>query len=425
MASQTAEVKKSDSVFRNVEFADDWSFVRLTDVARLESGHTPSRNRNDYWNGDIPWVSLHDTGNLDGPEIQTTNQSISELGLASSSARLLPKGTVVLSRTATIGKTTLLGREMATSQDFANYICGESINNRFLVHLFRFMGPLWKKLMAGSTHNTIYMPAFENLAIPLPPLPEQRAIADALSDVDALIERLDALIAKKRAIKTATMQRLLTGKQRLPGFGGEWTTKRLGDVFDLLQTANNSRKDLSDHGDVAYIHYGDIHTFTKSHLDLHRDHLPFIDASKVHNATPLQDGDLVMVDASEDYEGVGKSIEVSGLNGHPAIAGLHTFLLRGDDAYVADGFKGYMQHMPNLIEALHRIATGTSVYGISKTKIKDIKLRLPPVEEQKAIATILSDMDAEIEALEARREKTQDIKQGMMQELLTGRTRLV
>jgi len=84
-----------------------------------------------------------------------------------------------------------------------------------------------------------------------------------------------------------------------------------------------------------------------------------------------------------------------------------------------------MQHIPNLIEALHRIATGTSVYGISKTKIKDIELRLPPVDEQKAIATILSDMDAEIEALEARRDKTQDIKQGMMQELLTGRTRLV
>ena len=278
---------------------------------------------------------------------------------------------------------------------------------------------------SGSTMLHLTKQKMEKTEVLLPPLPEQRAIAEALSDVDALIERLDALIAKKRAIKTATMQRLLTGQQRLPGFSAPWTTKRLGEVFDLLQTANNSRKDLSDHGDVAYIHYGDIHTFTKSHLDLKRDRLPFIEASKVHNAVPLQDGDLVMVDASEDYEGVGKSVEVSGLNGQSAVAGLHTFLLRGDDAYLADGFKGYMQHMPNLKEALHRIATGTSVYGISKTKIKDIDLRLPPVEEQNAIATILSDIDAEIEVLEARRDKTQSIKQGMMQELLTGRTRLV
>lgn len=280
-------------------------------------------------------------------------------------------------------------------------------------------------MTAKSSVDSVRMEMIADMLIPLPSRPEQRAIADALSDVDALIERLDALIAKKRAIKTATMQRLLTGQQRLPGFSAPWTTKRLGEVFDLLRTANNSRKDLADHGDVAYIHYGDIHTLPKSHLDLRRDSLPFIDAVKVQNATPLQNGDLVMVDASEDYEGVGKSIEVSGLYGQHAVAGLHTFLLRGDDALLADGFKGYMQHMPMLKEALHRIATGTSVYGISKTKIKDVELRLPPVDEQQAIATILTDMDAEIEALRARRDKTQAIKQGMMQELLTGRTRLV
>ena len=140
-----------------------WELVRLTSVARLESGHTPARNRAAYWDGNIPWISLHDTSALDGPKISRTGLTISDEGLSNSSARLLPKGTVVFSRTATIGKCTIMGREMATSQDFANYVCGSRLNNRYLMHLFRFMSAEWKRVMAGSTHNTIYMPIFQSL----------------------------------------------------------------------------------------------------------------------------------------------------------------------------------------------------------------------------------------------------------------------
>ena len=112
-----------------------WQLIRLTSVARLESGHTPARNRPSYWNGGIPWISLHDTDALDGPEIVATEFTVSEEGLANSSARLLPKGTVVFSRTATVGKCSIMGREMSTSQDFANYVCGDRLDNRYLMYL--------------------------------------------------------------------------------------------------------------------------------------------------------------------------------------------------------------------------------------------------------------------------------------------------
>ncbi|PSM31723.1 hypothetical protein BVG81_003905 [Haliangium sp. UPWRP_2] len=148
-----------------------WGLVRLIDVATLESGHTPSRHCPDYWKGDIPWISLHDTDGLDVPEIFDTAQTIGELGLANSSARLLPRGTVVFSRTATVGKATVMGRSMATSQDFANYVCSDRVHNHFLVHLFRFLAPEWKRLKAGSTLNTIYMPVFRDLQVLLPPPP--------------------------------------------------------------------------------------------------------------------------------------------------------------------------------------------------------------------------------------------------------------
>jgi type I restriction enzyme, S subunit len=194
---------------------DQWDCASIASVARLESGHTPSKRKPSYWGGSIQWVSLHDTKSLDGSQIWATSKTITDDGLNNSSARLLPEGTVVFSRTATVGKTTVLGRSMATSQDFANYICGPNLYNHFLVYLFRSMGTTWRGLMAGSIHNTIYMPVFKALKIALPPLPEQRAIAAALSDVDALLDGLDRLIAKKHDLKQAAMQQLLTGQTRL------------------------------------------------------------------------------------------------------------------------------------------------------------------------------------------------------------------
>jgi len=262
--------------------------------------------------------------------------------------------------------------------------------------------------------------------IPLPPLPEQRAIAAALSDVDGLLGALDRLIAKKRDLKQAAMQQLLTGQTRLPGFKGEWVVKTFGEVFDYLPTATNSRSDLDDTGDTYYIHYGDIHTRFHNHLDFRTTQPPRIDRSICRNAALLKNGDWVMADASEDYDGVGKTVEIQGLEANiNAISGLHTFVLRERTPTFAPGFKGHLGNMKSLHEQYLRVATGMKVYGVSKTALKDLELPVPPLPEQTAIASVLSEMDAELAGLEQRREKTRALKQGMMQELLTGRTRLV
>jgi type I restriction enzyme S subunit len=202
------------------QIPESWTRVRLVDVARLESGHTPSRRHPEYWEGTVPWVSLHDTEGLDVPEIQSTAECIGELGLANSSARLLPAGTVVFSRTATIGKSTVLGREMATSQDFANYVCGPRIHNRYLMHLFRAMGAEWDRLKAGSTHKTIYMPIFEQLEVLLPSVDEQREVARIADWVDERLSTDVAHFQTLRPLKSAIMSVLLTGDLRV-GAGEE------------------------------------------------------------------------------------------------------------------------------------------------------------------------------------------------------------
>ena len=263
-------------------------------------------------------------------------------------------------------------------------------------------------------------------AIPLPKDPsEQRTIAEALSDVDALLGALDALITKKQAIKQAAMQQLLTGKTRLPGFFEKWETKRIGDTCTFLPTANKPRAALSEQGEVDYIHYGDVHAHTQPVMNCACCDLPRIDKSLVTNAAHLQDGDLVLVDASEDLVGVGKSLEVQGVGGRIVVAGLHTILCRGNPGDWAMGFKAYLQFVPAFRSALTRMATGISVYAVSKKQLAAVELPLPSVTEQEAIVSILSNIDTEIATLERRRDKTRAIKQGMMQQLLTGRVRLV
>jgi type I restriction enzyme, S subunit len=196
-----------------------WRLVRLVEYAKLESGHTPSRNISSYWNGSIPWLSLHDTSSLSQHIINTTRYSVTMEGINNSSARLLPPGTVAFSRTATVGKCVILGRVMATSQDFACYICGSHVVNRYLLHLFRYMQVVWRALASGSTHQTVYMPVFENLQILLPPVAEQVRIADTLDAVDLTLDSLMSLEVKWRALRQGLMDDLLTGRVRVGASG--------------------------------------------------------------------------------------------------------------------------------------------------------------------------------------------------------------
>lgn len=348
------------------------------------------------------------------------------------SANLARPGDIVFTQRGTLGQVSLVppapyDRYLISQSQMKVTLDRDRVDRRFLLHLFT--GPIHQKLIQASTIQTgvphLNLGVLRRIPCQLPPLPEQRAIAAALSDVDALLASLDRLIAKQRDLKQAAMQQLLTGEKRLPGFSGKWEVRRLGDLFTFLKTVSNSRADLSDSGDVGYIHYGDIHSNHSAFLDGDDDALPRISAKRVTVASPVQHGDLVIADASEDYTGLGKSVEVKLSSSRRVVAGLHTLLLRGDRSALADGFKGYLQFIPDMRAALVRMATGISVYGISKKSVRSVELRLPAVPEQSAIATVLSDMDAEITALEHRREKTRLLKLGMMQQLLTGRTRLV
>ncbi|MBK1830780.1 restriction endonuclease subunit S [Verrucomicrobiaceae bacterium R5-34] len=167
---------------------EGWEWRKLTDVARLESGHTPTRKKPEYWDGDIPWIGIRDATKNHGKTLNDTKQHTNELGIANSSARLLPANTVCLSRTASVGYVVVMGRTMATSQDFVNWICGEELDHRFLKYVLLAEKHSFLSFASGTTHQTIYFPEVKAFHICMPSLPTQRRIAGILSAYDDLIE---------------------------------------------------------------------------------------------------------------------------------------------------------------------------------------------------------------------------------------------
>ena len=202
------------------EIPAHWEAKRTKFAATLRSGHTPSRQNPEYWRGcTIPWFGLADVWQIRDGQVEyvhATAEKISELGLANSAARLLPTGTVILSRTASVGFSAILGVDMATTQDFVNWVCGPSLRSEYLLYVFRAMGPEFRRLTMGSTHQTIYMPAVGCFSTPVPPVPEQDQIIAFIrketSAIDALISKVRQAIDHLREFRTALISAAVTGK---------------------------------------------------------------------------------------------------------------------------------------------------------------------------------------------------------------------
>lgn len=253
-----------------------------------------------------------------------------------------------------------------------------------------------------------------SLKIPFPPLPEQRDIAAALGDVDALLSRLDRLIAKKRDLKQAAMQQLLTGQTRLPGFEGEWELKRLGEVAEMGSggTPPSAVSAYYD-GDIPWVAISDMTRAGKVITSTERNLTAIGLANSAAQMFPAGTVLYAM------YASLGEcSIAGVPLCSSQAILGIRPKSVCLDGTYLYY----YLASLKNVVRALGQQGTQAN---LNKGMVQDFRLNLPPVAEQRAIAAVLSDMDTELAALEARRDKTRLLKQGMMQELLTGKTRLI
>ncbi len=198
-----------------------------------------------------------------------------------------------------------------------------------------------------------------------------------------------------------------------------WTIINYDKAFNFLSTASYSRAELTRRDRIKYIHYGEIHTKMNHFINFEIYKTQSIKEYQLKSYSKIKEGDVIMADASENYEGICKSVEVTNIGNIVAISGLHTFLLRDKGNYFVNGFKGFLHSNEYIKKQFDKLATGLKVYGVSKSSLKLVQIPLPPLPEQEAIAEVLSDTDALISALEKRIAKIRLIKQGAMQELLT------
>jgi len=368
-------------------------------------------------------------------DLRNAKQTTSDFYLRLTEGARKPKpGDLILSRNATVGELAQVASwhpPFAMGQD----VCllrkrSAAFSTGYLQGLFasRLIARQLADLMVGSTFKRVNIEQVKSFTITMPGPAEQGAIAGALSDADGLIESREQLLAKKRQIKQGSMQELLTGKERLPGFSGRWELRRFDDLFNFSGGFSASRDQLSADGN-CYLHYGDIHGCRKTYIDVRAEYqeIPKLDIpwKEIASVSLLNDGDVVFVDASEDDEGASRHVVIVNPDGIPFISGLHTIVAKSKNNLLDREYRRYCFQTAAVRKQFLFFAVGTKVSGISKTNIAKITLPVPPVPEQAAIAALLTDMDAEIAAVESELGKARQIKQGMMQELLTGRIRLV
>ena len=326
---------------------------------------------------------------------------------------MLKKGDVLLNEGQSlelVGRCAIYGGEYpgpcAIQNQLLRFRAHAGVSGLFASHLFRYCqqkGVFARVALQTTSIAHLGGTRFEQLLLPWPPTEaDQRAIATALSDVDALLGGLDRLIAKKHDLKQAAMQQLLTGQTRLPGFHGEWEVKRLGDVAEIVMGQSPSSAYYNTRGNGLPLIQGNTDVSN-------RKTVPRVFTTEVTKRARA--GDILMSVRAP----VGEVSHVT----FDACLGRGVCAIRFPNNFL-------YHYLVFLEPTWAKHSKGSTFDSVNSNDVKAVEIEFPmDVDEQAVIASVLSDMDAELAALEARRDKTRDLKQAMMQELLTGKTRLV
>ncbi|GAA8144797.1 restriction endonuclease subunit S [Helicobacter pylori] len=373
----------------------NWQKVRLGDIAEIIGGDTPSTQITSFWNGSINWFTATEIGIT--KYVYKSQRTITPLGLKKSSAKLLPIGTILLTSRASIGDCAILKVVATTNQDFQSLIPLEKINNEFLYYLTLTLKNKLLKLASGSIFLGVSPNKIKNLLIPLPPLNEQIAIANVLSDLDHYLYSLDALILKKESVKKALSFELLSQRKRLKGFNQAWQKVRLGDIAEIKRGVR----------------------ITKNELD-------------VFGKYPVVSGGVGFLGYTNSFNRYENTITIAqyGTAGYVNFqknkfwANDICFCVYPNKDVIKNIFLYYFLKVNQnyLYEISNRNATP---YSISKDKILNFEIPLPPLDEQAAIANILSGLDNEIISLKNKKRQFENIKKALNHDLMSAKIRVL
>lgn len=403
---------------------EDWEIKYLSDFGKIQSGGTPSTTMAEYWGGNIAWCTPSDITSTPTKYINVTERTITEAGLNNSAATVMPAGSILLCTRATIGELKINSIPMATNQGFKNITVNNSGNAEFLYYLLQTKKSRMLDLAIGSTFLEISKTALSKILLQIPMRDEQNKIADALSDMDNLVVVLEKQIAKKKAIKQGAMQELLTGKRRLPGFSGEWETKKLEDYCSLI--TKQTGFDYSAYIKPALITRKMPNTFPMIQtINFRGRKFTFETDYYIPQSVAMQFPNIVLNKKCVLFSIVGASVGNVGLypGSITAFCGGAIGITRFHNEQDAEWVFNYMSS-PDGQSQIQYVTKGGAQATVTIADIRNFKIPTPEKGERDAISGILENMDHEIEALEQKLEKYRQVKQGMMQQLLTGKIRL-
>lgn len=415
---------------------EDWDSIKVQDVCDFI---VPGRNKPQKFDGDIPWITTPDL--IDGRAVffSRSGLKISKEVAKTVGSKIVPAGSVIMSCVGELGLVAIAGVNIVINQQLHAFLPSKKIDNYFLMYALKDQESYFHGAATKTALPYLNKDNCNATPLPLPSIQEQTAIATALSDVDNLIQSLEKLIAKKEAIKTGTMQQLLTGKTRLP----EFATHEDGSAKGFKQTELGRIPEDWDlvSVDACSSKVGSGKTPTGGSSVYVTSGRPFIRSQNV-GWGELKLSDVAYITNEVHQTFLGSEIESSDvlLN----ITGASIGRCTKADARIAGG--NVNQHVcivrtnqnklnPKILvelinsdigqKQIDSYQAGGNREGLNFKQVRQLKFAISDdINEQTAIATILSDMDNEIQALQKRLDKTRDIKQGMMQQLLTGKVRL-
>lgn len=411
---------------------EDWDVKRISDIADVFSGGTPNRENPKYWDGNVPWIT---TTLIDGKDIIEANEFITEAGVVGSSVKWCRPGAILMAmygQGKTRGKVAILSFNATINQACAAIELKDLTSSVFVLHMLTHMYKIIRELSNAGGQENLSGFIIKNIRVPYPQKQERIAIANSLSDTDALISGLEQLIAKKQAIKTATMQQLLTGRTRLPQFALRpdgtqkgYKTSELGKIpedWEVLRIAELGQVDPENLGSSTVPDY----------------EFDYVSLEQVSKGTLIGTTKMTFRNAPSRARRVLKRGDVLVSTVRPNLMSHYFVNTEVKDLICSTGFSvvrpcegdlcpSYLyQHLFSVVinNQIEMLISGSNYPAINSTDVRQLKIQIGSFEEQTAIATILSDMDSELTALEQKLAKARDVKQGMMQQLLTGTTRL-
>ncbi len=416
-------------MLRFPEFEDEWEETRLDEVFSILNGYAFSSN--DAQKSGCRWVKIADVGIN---EMKTDTLSYLPMSFQDKYKNfLLNKDDFVIALTRPIlsGKLKIAKVGKLFDGALLNQRVGKLISNNVREYVYHFLQcvPVINKIenrIAGSDPPNLSPNEIGSIKTYITDSTEQEKIASFLSAVDKKVQQLTARKELLEQYKKGVMQKIFSQEIRFTDDNRkdypDWEEKKLGDVLTFISTNSLSRNDLNyESGKIKNIHYGDIHTTFKMGFVAAKENVPYvnkaIDLRKVTQEQFCQVGDVVIADASEDYNDIGKAIEICDLSGEKIVAGLHTFLGRDKTDQTSNGFKGYLLQVNSVRKQIQRFAQGISVLGISKTNLAKVKFQLPCKKEQIKIVTILKNIDKIIASVQTQLSQTQTFKKGLLQQM--------